>query len=306
MAPATDKDEELISPARAPLDQGFACGVAGWSYPDWEGFVYPPHVKDKLRYVAFYVDVVEINMSFYRPPSRHAAASWERRTRDLPGFFFTAKLHQDITHGGKMDKEIVDSLKRGFEPLAEAGRLRHLLAQFRYDFSDSPAAREYLRKIHAAFSNMANVVFELRHASWQSANAFEELSSMGATVAALDYPAGRSSFSADTPPSAGNAYFRLHGRNRAAWYSKDSGRDETYNYLYNEREITNIVARARRIRAVSSTLTVIANNHYQGKEMVNALQIMAAWRETPVRIPPLLAEKYPILRSCGKIESPTD
>jgi len=302
MALATDSQQQPPLPSGGDV----ACGVAGWSYPDWNGFVYPAGVKDRLRYVAFYVDVIEINMSFYRPPAAQTAASWEKRTRDLPGFFFTAKLHQDITHGGRLDRDIVDALKRGLEPLATAGRLRHLLAQFRYDFSVSPEAREHLRRIHAAFSDMANIVFEFRHSSWQSRDVLDELAGMGATVAALDYPAGRSSFTADAPANGRPAYFRLHGRNKSAWYSRDAGRDDTYNYLYDEREIAGIVARARRIRAASSSLTIIANNHYQGKELVNALQIMAAWRGSSVRVPPLLAEKYPSLLSCGVIESPPD
>ena len=28
------------------------CGIAGWSYRDWEGWVYPGDVREKLRYVA--------------------------------------------------------------------------------------------------------------------------------------------------------------------------------------------------------------------------------------------------------------
>ena len=52
-------------------------GVAGWDYPDWEGPVYPPgsgRRLDRLGYLARYVDVIEINSTFYRPvPARIAA-----------------------------------------------------------------------------------------------------------------------------------------------------------------------------------------------------------------------------------------
>ena len=30
------------------------CGIAGWSYDDWEGYVYPPGTRDKLRYIALF------------------------------------------------------------------------------------------------------------------------------------------------------------------------------------------------------------------------------------------------------------
>ena len=44
-------------------------GVAGWSYKDWEGIVYPASLKSagKLGYMAAYFDMVEINTSFYGP-----------------------------------------------------------------------------------------------------------------------------------------------------------------------------------------------------------------------------------------------
>lgn len=286
------------------LSDGFFCGVAGWSYPDWEGFVYPPNVRDKLRYTSFYVDAIEINCSFYRIPDVRTVASWEKRTSDFKHFIFTAKLPQDITHGGRLTKEVLDSFKSSFEPLMQSGRLAHILAQFRYDFADSPEARKYLKQICDAFSGTTNLVFELRHNSWQASNAIEELKLMNVTLAALDYPLGITSFSMDITGVGTHAYFRLHGRNAKAWFRRDAGRDDAYNYLYNEEEISQIVSRARRIRAASSSLTLIANNHYQGKEMVNAIQIMAAWEGQRRRIPPLLANHYPQLLSCGVVESP--
>ena len=54
-------------------------GTAGWSYPDWKGVVYPEHPPrgfDALRYLARFVDVVEINHSFYRPPTRELTLGW--------------------------------------------------------------------------------------------------------------------------------------------------------------------------------------------------------------------------------------
>jgi uncharacterized protein YecE (DUF72 family) len=42
-------------------------GPAGWSYPDWEGRVYPrprPAGFHPLAFIARYVDCVEVNSSF--------------------------------------------------------------------------------------------------------------------------------------------------------------------------------------------------------------------------------------------------
>jgi uncharacterized protein YecE (DUF72 family) len=277
-----------------------ACGVAGWSYPDWEGFVYPPRTRDKLRYIAEYVDCIEINSTFYRPPDARTAASWVARTEGIGGFYFTAKVHQDVTHKGRIEAPLVTSFREGLRPLAEAGRLRHLLAQFRYDFADSPDARRHLERIADAFGGHVPLTVEVRHHSWQSPAALRFLGDLGVNVANLDYPTGRDSFNPRLSGVGRHAYLRLHGRNYKAWFSKDAGRDETYNYLYDAGELEGLVARVRELARMSSTLTVIANNHYQGKEAVNALEIKARLLGTSVRVPPVLRERYPRLDSIAE------
>ena len=279
-------------------------GIAGWSYPDWDGYVYPPRLKDKLDYVAGYVDGVEINSTFYRPPEARQAASWAERTSALPDFFFTAKLHQDITHGGRLDPAMADAFHKGLDPLVKAGKLRHLLAQFRYDYRDTPEARDRLKRIRDTFGDMANITFELRHNSWQAPPALDYLGSLKATVANLDYPMGRDSFNLRACAVGEHAYFRLHGRNYKAWFSKGAGRDETYNHLYAPKELAEIKERAVQLAGMSKSLTLIANNHYQGKEMVNILQLKSMMTGRKVPVPPLLAEKYPDLREIN-IEQPT-
>lgn len=274
-----------------------AFGVAGWSYPDWDGYVYPGGVRDKLRYIAPYVDMIEINSTFYRPPSGKTSGSWVERTSDLPGFFFTAKLHQDVTHRGIIDPGTVEAFHRGLEPIVEAGRLRHLLAQFRYDCADSPPQRAHLEAVKKAFGDITNLTLELRHNSWQSPQALEFLRSLDVTVANLDYPLARNSFNLRACGVGKEAYLRLHGRNAKAWFSRGAGRDDTYNYLYSGTELDEIVDRAVEISGMSHSLTLVANNHFQGKEVANALQLKALATRSAVAVPPPLLDKYPSLRN---------
>ena len=282
------------------MKPNIACGIAGWSYADWEGYVYPPGLKDKLRFIAGFFDVIEINTTFYRPPVARMVDSWLRRTEDLPGFFFTAKIHRDVTHHGRIEPETVDAFRHGFASMLAAGRLRHLLAQFRYDFRDLPRSREHLERVRDAFGNMTNLTLELRHNSWQAPGALEFLRSLGVTVANLDYPTGRDSFNLPLCDLGEHAYLRLHGRNRQAWFSRDAGRDETYNYRYREKELDEIVERAVKLAAMSKSLTLVANNHYQGKEALNALELKAKVTGNPVPVPPLLAEHYPEARRIAR------
>ena len=73
--------------------------------------------------------------------------------------------------GGKMSGEMVRAFREGFGPLLEAGRLKTLLAQFRYDFADGLGAREHLERIAEGFGGVFDLVVEVRHKSWQKAGA---------------------------------------------------------------------------------------------------------------------------------------
>ncbi|MBM4142743.1 MAG: DUF72 domain-containing protein [Lentisphaerae bacterium] len=272
-------------------------GIAGWSYPDWDGYVYPPGTKDKLDYIAPYVDAIEINSTFYRPPSARTARSWAARTAGLPDFFFTAKLHQDVTHGGRIEPAMVKAFREGLAPLRAADKLKHLLAQFRWDFADTPETRAHLAAVRDDFGGIANLTLELRHNSWQSPDALDFLRGLDVTVANLDYPMARNSFSLRLCDVGAHAYLRLHGRNYDAWFDRAAGRDETYNYLYSARELDEIVKRAVALAAKSQSLILVANNHYQGKEVANALQLKALATGRKVGVPPLLMEKYPALEA---------
>lgn len=276
-----------------------AVGVAGWSYPDWDGYVYSDRHVDKLRYVSGFVDVIEVNSTFYRPPEYAVVESWIERTMDRPHFFFAAKLHQDFTHRGLFDSAMIRAFQEGFRPMIEAGRLRHMLAQFPWHFADSASARTRVEAISSAFGSMAHVTFEMRHNSWQSASAMKFIRELGAGTANVDCPLSRHSFNLDACVIHPDAYLRLHGRNRSAWFSRDAGRDETYNYLYSDQEVEAIAQRAARLAGQSSTLTVIANNHYQGKELVNALQLKSRLAGARVKAPATLIERYPVLANCA-------
>jgi uncharacterized protein YecE (DUF72 family) len=214
-------------------------GIAGWSYPDWQGIVYTNSKTDQLKYVSSFVDCIEINSTFYRPPDERNSTSWLKRTADKPEFFFTAKLHKDITHEGKIEAETVKQFHSGFGPMLKEGKLKNLLVQFRYDFADTKYNRQYLSKIVKNFSDVFSLVVEVRHKSWGKPDALEFLKQLGVTVCNLDYPTGPNSFDMQLCTIGKTGYFRMHGRNVEKWFSK-AGRDETYDYYYNDKELEQI------------------------------------------------------------------
>jgi uncharacterized protein YecE (DUF72 family) len=255
-------------------------GVAGWSYEDWKGRVYPRDCKDTLRFVAEKVDLIEINNTFYRPPVARHCAAWVERTADL-GTRFTAKLPREFTHLDSTDAALAAQVREGLAPLLESGRLLGLLAQFNWKLEADAASFQRLRFLAAEFGRDTQLVVEVRHRSWNAPQALAALADLGVSVANLDYPAMSSGFSRDVSGvngSDGLAYFRLHGRNRATWFDKDSGRDETYDWEYPAREVRQIEERLRRIAGAAARTLVVANNHFHGKAMKLIEELLAWYR----------------------------
>lgn len=269
-------------------------GIAGWSYPDWKGIVYTSSKIDQLEYISRFVDCLEINSTFYRPPFEKTTKSWLEKTSKRSDFFFTAKLHRSFTHEGRIDAEIVKHFHRGFEPFLEAGKLKHLLVQFRYDFDDTSRNRQHLTEIVGNFSEAFNLVVEVRHKSWQMPDALGFLEGLGVSVCNLDYPTTWNSFDMQQCTVGKNGYFRMHGRNAEKWFSK-AGRDETYDYYYNEDELTQIKQRVDELAKAFKTLTVIANNHYRGAELANALELKVLISGQKQYVPEGLLRTYPNL-----------
>ena len=280
-------------------------GIAGWSYPDWKGIVYTEPKVDQLEYVSGFVDCVEINSTFYRPPFEKTTKSWLERTSKRKDFFFTAKLHRDFTHKGRIDAEMVKYFHKGFEPFLEADKLKHLLVQFRYDFADSRDSRQHLVGIVENFCDAFNLVVEVRHKSWQEKDALGFLQELGVSVCNLDYPTTWNSFNLQHCTVGRCGYFRMHGRNKAKWFSK-AGRDETYDYYYSSDELVGISRRIERLVEAFEFLTVIANNHYRGAELANAIELKALISGENQLVPEGLLETYPNLASIAlnSVENP--
>ena len=114
-------------------------GTAGWSYKDWEGIVYPTKKGANfhaLIFLAQYINVVEINSTFYRPPAIRMSWSWIKRVDSYPDFLFTVKLHQVFTHQRKgFSQTDVNEFITGIEPLRTHNRLAAILIQFPWSFA---------------------------------------------------------------------------------------------------------------------------------------------------------------------------
>ncbi len=278
-------------------------GPAGWSYADWEGVVYPTAKSREfhpLAHLARYFECIELNSSFYSFPRAEHAARWVELVKDRASFRFTAKLHQDFTHqSSAIDAARALEFQSGLEPLEQSARLAAWLAQFPWNFRAGRSELARIAKLAELFTG-APLVLELRHSSWFDASTLAELDRLSVSIAHIDLPR-----SATAPPIEHRApgrigYLRLHGRNAAAWFDKNAGRDQKYDYLYDEREIAELSNRARELDREHDETYVITNNHFSGKAVVNALEISAAIQAAKVRAPSELVARYPRLRKVAK------
>ena len=282
-------------------------GVAGWDYPDWSGIVYPSGNArgfDRLAWIARYVDVVEINATFYRPVSPKVATTWVRRVAAKPGFRFTAKAHRSWTHEPLDDlATAVGPTLEGLAPLREAELLGALLIQFPQSFHFTPENVSRLQRILNAVAGWP-VVVEVRHVSWDDDKAAAWMRAHGAGWCVVDQPAAKGATAPARPRvTAEIAYMRLHGRNEAAWFAKDAGRDARYDYLYPMHALRPLADAARSMSTQAKALYVIANNHFRGQALANALQLKHLIQGTEPDAPEELLAAYPDLKDVVSAKS---
>ena len=284
-------------------------GPAGWSYADWEGVVYPRQKGvgfHPLKHLARFLDCVELNSSFYSLPRAEHAERWIQCVADRPGFRFTAKLLRTFTHEEPLDRQGFErsaaAYMEGLEPLRRTGRLSALLVQFPWSFLRSPQAEERLALLSERFASEAPLVLEVRHRSWYEPAALERIGAWGYSLARIDLPAARDHPPADAPDVGPLGYLRVHGRNSAAWFDPRAGRDRRYDYLYTPDEVAELVQVTRRLARGHDETFVVTNNHFAGKAVANALELLAGLGGGPPLAPIELVEAYPRLSATVRTE----
>ena len=312
-------------------------GTSGWSYPSgkgtWNGVFYTPPRRrpkgfDELSFYAEHFDTVEVNNTFYAQPRPEITRGWARRTP--AGFEFSVKLFQKFTHPRMFGERVarglpedarsdaqaiaslaqpndadLDAFRRGLDPLASAGRLGALLAQFPPSFKDDPPSREYLAHLLRAFAEYP-VAVELRHKSWSDhlAETLTLLNGFKAAWVQIDEPKFQFSIRQNYLPNVtGFYYMRLHGRNAAKWWRHDASEDR-YDYLYSADELRAFTETAAAARQLVKKLYLYANNHFSAKSVANATMIKAQLGE-PIEgdFPPEFLERYPELAGVIRVRT---
>ena len=305
MPPRKSKSPPQAASSNPPPDPApygaLRVGPAGWSYPDWSGYVYParrPKGFHEAAYLAEFFDTIEINTSFYQPLRPDHAAKWIDYVRTNPRFLFTAKLWQRFTHDSVTSATLEDErgVRAGFDVLRAAGKLGAVLLQFPFSFHRTKETVSYLAALLKRFADYPLVV-EVRHASWDSPETVSLLSEYNAGFCNIDQPIIGRSLTPSAQATSTVGYIRLHGRRYDTWFSDDTTipAHERYNYLYSSAELAPWVTRVRKVAENSRNTFVVTNNHFQGKSIVNALQLISILKGSKVKVPEPLRRHYPEL-----------
>jgi uncharacterized protein YecE (DUF72 family) len=304
-------------------------GTAGWSYKDWDGILYPPEVTRKkvhpVEFMARFFDVIEINTSFYGHIRPELGRLWSRKAAAVNSdFLFTAKLHRSFTHSplAVMEPTSAASIRpndqderlarEGLDSLAAEGKLGALLIQFPVSFKNTSLNREYLEQLLRQFIEYPRVV-EVRHESWNNPETLAEFMQHNVGFCNIDQPLLGRSLGPTEHVTSGVGYVRLHGRNYENWFESGSdrgsdsedrnrNRDDRYNYLYKPAELEKWKEKINLIAQRAESTFVIANNHFQAKAAVNALELRHLLEGKKVHAPETLVKHYPELKEWVEIE----
>jgi uncharacterized protein YecE (DUF72 family) len=251
-------------------------GAAGYSYDDWRGHFYPADLP-KTKFLEYYAErlpAVEINYTYYQPPTRRTMEAMRARTKGR--LHFAVKLHGSMTHDRTAAPEAYGEFVAACAPLAEAGVLGALLAQFPFSFHATGESCDYLRRLRDQLPGQ-DVVVEMRNAAWVKQETFDLLKELNFGWCNVDEPRLRGLMPPTALATSDVGYVRFHGRNAAKWFQHEHAY-ERYDYLYSEDELREWVPRIRQIANLTKRTYVFTNNHFESKAAINALMLITLLR----------------------------
>ena len=179
-------------------------GTSGWHYNHWKELFYPPGLpKNKwFEHYAQHFDTVEINNTFYQLPKEVSLQRWHKQAPK--NFLYAVKANRYITHIKRL-KDTSEEVERFFDRI---GLLKSRLGPILYQLP--PSLRKDLDLLETFIKLLPRklpAVFEFRHNSWFSEDAFKLLNKYNAGFCVHDLSGKQ------TPRvvTADIIYVRFHG-----------------------------------------------------------------------------------------------
>lgn len=255
--------------------------------------------EKRLQFYASQFPLVEVDSTYYFPPSEKNSELWVDRTPE--GFTFNVKafsmltghptkaeaLYKDLQptsdkknlYPSDLEPKTVDEVWARFlgalEPLHDAGRLGLLLFQFPPWFVISRKNKDYILEC-ARRAAPIGICVELRNKTWMSednqSETLELLEGHGIPYVCVDMPQG---FKSSIPPvlaaTADIALVRFHGHNAKEWESGSVSK--RFRYDYSRDELGEWVPRISGLASEAQTTHVLMNNCYRDYATKNGREL---------------------------------
>jgi uncharacterized protein YecE (DUF72 family) len=287
-------------------------GTSSWTDPTLvkHGGFYPPDAntaEKRLRFYASRFPLVEVDSTYYFPPSERNAVLWIERTP--ADFTFNIKAYSLLTghptrpdslykevkealdpsllearriYRDKLPDDAVDEVWERFRlalyPLHSAGKLGAVLFQFPQWFTIARRNKAYVGEVVERLPDY-RIAVEFRHKSWMEERNVEEtlsfLSERNLPYVCVDMPQG---FDSSLPPIAAAtaddlAMVRFHGRDPKAWTTKSESASERFRYDYSKDELQEWVPRIEELSSKTRETHVLMNNCYRDFAVRNAREL---------------------------------
>jgi uncharacterized protein YecE (DUF72 family) len=277
-------------------------GTSSWTDPTLikDGNFYPPgttSAEARLKFYASKFPLVEVDSTYYFPPSERNSELWIERTPSAFTFNIKAyslltghptrpeSLYKDIAaelpnevmekrrlYHDKLPDDAMDEAWERFRlalyPLHSAGKLGAVLFQFPQWFVISKKSKAYIEECAARLPDY-RVAVELRHKSWMEERNVEEtlsfLEERNMPFVCVDMPQG---FDSSLPPIAATtakdlAMVRFHGRDPKAWASKEETASARFRYDYSREELAEWTPKIEQLASETRETHVLMNNCYR-------------------------------------------
>jgi len=293
-------------------------GISSWTERTLikEGNFYPSGAKTAEARLQFYTSqfpIVEVDSTYYFPPSERNAILWlERTPKD---FTFNIKAYSLLTnhptkreslyadlreelpkelekkrnlYREQLPEDAVEQVWQRFHdalmPLHSAGKLGAVLFQFPQWFVIARKNKEYVLECRDRLKDF-RIAVEFRHKSWLEERNREEtigfLEENGLPFVCVDMPQG---FDSSLPPiavatSKDLAMVRFHGRDPKAWTTKSETAAERFRYEYKEKELREWVPKIKDLSQQARETHVLMNNCYRDYAVNNARELRSLLEE---------------------------
>ncbi|MGH2756517.1 MAG: DUF72 domain-containing protein [Actinomycetota bacterium] len=277
-------------------------GTASWTDKSLLGSGWYPKgadsAEERLRFYSAQFPLVEVDSTYYFPPSEKNSELWAARTP--PNFTFNIKafsmltqhptkaeaLYKDLQRPDKrnvypkdLKPEVIDEVWDRFlsalEPLHKAGKLGVLLFQFPPWFTIARKNKDYILECVKRAAPI-EIAVELRNKTWMTGDnqkeTLEFLEGHGLPFVCVDMPQG---FKSSIPPvvtaTADLAMIRFHGHNDAEWESGSV--QKRFKYLYSQKELQEWAPRVAELAEGTKQTHILMNNCFRDYAQRNAREL---------------------------------